>query len=89
MAEEYDYYDEQFDDALMRMLSEARQSGESSSRITSKQLHDSVVTTRRVRMRMACDAMWRLWKKQGAYESRIIFTPASGQGAKLEIEYEA
>lgn len=87
MVEEYEYYDEQFDDALVSMLTEARQSGETSHRVTSKQLHDSVVTSRSVKMRMACDAMWRLWKKQGAYESRIIFTPASGQGAKLEIEF--
>ncbi len=88
MVEQYDYYDQDFDDALARMLGEARESGIDSRRITAKQLHESVVTTRKMRMRMACDAMWRLWKKQGAYESRVVFTPASNQGSKLEIEYK-
>ena len=87
MVEQYEYYDQDFDDALARMLDEAREGGDGSRRITAKQLHASVVTTRTMRMRMACDAMWRLWKKQGAYESRVIFTPASNQGSKLEIEY--
>lgn len=88
MVERYEYYDEQFDAELDRLLEEARQAGESSVRVTSKRLHDGVVTGRSVKMRMACDAMWRLWKKQGAYESRVVFTPASNMGAKLEIEYE-
>lgn len=88
MVEEYEYYDHQFDDALVDMLDRARQAGESSRRIVSKELHDSVVTTRSVRMRMACDAMWRMWKKQGSYESRIVFSPAKGWGAKLEIVFE-
>ena len=88
MVEQYDYYDQDFDDALTRMLGEALESGIDSRRITAKQLHESVVTTRKMRMRMACDAMWRLWKKQGAYESRVVFTPASNQGSKLEIEYK-
>ncbi len=88
MAEQYEYYDEQFDAELVRLLDEARDAGESMRRITSKQVHDGVVTGRSIKMGMACDAMWRLWKKQGAYESRIVFTPASNRGAKLEIDYE-
>ena len=89
MVEQYEYYDEDFDDALTRMLDEARDKGDGSRRITAKELHASVVTSRKMYMRMACDAMWRLWKKQGAYESRVVYTPASNQGSKLEIEYEA
>ena len=89
MVEQYEYYDEDFDTALERMLGEARESGEDSRRITAKELHAMVVTSRKMYMRMACDAMWKLWRKQGAYEGRVVFTPASNQGSKLEIEYEA
>lgn len=89
MVEQYEYYDQDFDDALVRMLAEARESGLDSRRITAKELHSSVVTSRKMYMRMACDAMWKLWKKQGAYERRVVFTPASNQGSKLEIEYMA
>ena len=89
MVEQYEYYDEDFDDALTRMLDEAREGGAASRRITAKELHATVVTSRKMYMRMTCDAMWRLWRKQGAYEGRVIFTPASNQGSKLEIEYEA
>ena len=89
MVEQYEYYDEDFDNALVRMLDEARENGDESRRITAKELHASVVTSQKMYMRMACDAMWKLWKKQGAYESRVVFTPASNQGSKLEIEYEA
>ena len=63
--------------------------GRDSRRITAKELHESVVTSRKMYMRMACDAMWKLWRKQGAYESRVVFTPASNQGSKLEIDYVA
>ena len=89
MVEQYEYYDEDFDNALTRMLDEAREGGAVSRRITAKELHATVVTSRKMYMRMTCDAMWRLWRKQGAYEGRVIFTPASNQGSKLEIEYEA
>ena len=89
MVEQYEYYDEDFDNALVRMLEEARNSGEDSRRITAKELHSTVVTSRKMYMRMACDAMWKLWRKQGAYESRVVFTPASNQGSKLEIDYVA
>lgn len=87
MIEQYEYYDEDFDNALVSMLDEARESGADSRRITAKELHGSVVTSRKMYMRMTCDAMWKLWKKQGAYESRVVYTPASNQGSKLEIEY--
>lgn len=87
MVEQYEYYDEDFDNALVHMLDEARASGANSRRITAKELHASVVTSRKMYMRMACDAMWKLWRKQGAYESRVVFTPASNQGSKLEIDY--
>ena len=89
MVEQYEYYDEDFDNALERMLEEARNSGEDSRRITAKELHSTVVTSRKMYMRMACDAMWKLWRKQGAYESRVVFTPASNKGSKLEIDYIA
>ena len=89
MVEQYEYYDEDFDNALVGMLEEARESGSESRRITAKELHESVVTSRKMYMRMACDAMWKLWRKQGAYEGRVVFTPASNQGSKLEIEYSA
>ena len=89
MVEQYEYYDEDFDNALESMLAEARKNGDDSRRITAKELHATVVTSRKMYMRMACDAMWKLWRKQGAYESRVVFTPASNQGSKLEIEYSA
>ena len=89
MVEQYEYYDEDFDNALTQMLEEAREGGADSRRITAKELHATVVTSRKMYMRMTCDAMWRLWRKQGAYESRVVFTPASNQGSKLEIDYIA
>ena len=89
MVEQYEYYDEDFDNALESMLAEARKNGDDSRCITAKELHATVVTSRKMYMRMACDAMWKLWRKQGAYESRVVFTPASNQGSKLEIEYSA
>ena len=89
MVEQYEYYDEDFDNALVQMLEEARAGGEDSRRITAKELHSTVVTSRKMYMRMACDAMWKLWRKQGAYESRVVFTPASTQGSKLEIDYDS
>ena len=89
MVDQYEYYDEDFDNALARMLKEAREDGAETRRITAKELHESVVTSRKMYMRMACDAMWKLWRKQGAYEGRVVFTPASNQGSKLEIEYES
>ena len=89
MVEQYEYYDEDFDNALVAMLEEARGSGLETRRITAKELQSTVVTSRKMYMRMACDAMWKLWRKQGAYESRVVFTPASNQGSKLEIDYLA
>ncbi len=89
MVEQYEYYDEDFDNALVAMLEEAREGGSETRRITAKELHSTVVTSRKMYMRMACDAMWKLWRKQGAYESRVVFTPASNQGSKLEIEYDS
>jgi len=74
---------------IQSMLEEARGSGLETRRITAKELHSTVVTSRKMYMRMACDAMWKLWRKQGAYESRVVFTPASNQGSKLEIDYLA
>ena len=90
MVEQYEYYDEDFDNAsgggcLKRRVKAA----EETRRITAKELHSTVVTSRKMYMRMACDAMWKLWRKQGAYESRVVFTPASNQGSKLEIDYDS
>ena len=89
MVERYEYYDEDFDNALTRMLEEARESGADSRRITRRSCIRRLLLRARCICGMACDAMWKLWRKQGAYEGRVVFTPASNQGSKLEIEYDA
>ena len=89
MVEQYEYYDEDFDNALESMLAEARKNGDDSRRITAKELHATVVTSRKMYMRWHATRCGSCGGSRGHTKSRVVFTPASNQGSKLEIEYSA
>lgn len=83
------YYQVQFDQELEQMLKEGKSRGNDLMRIVSKQLHDRVVHTRDNRMKMACNAMWKLWKEQGSHMDRIIHTTPSNESSTIEIEFDS
>ena len=84
-----EFTQERFDRELQRMLDAERRAGRTSFRIIARNLHRNVVGgTDPNRMPMACDAMWKLWERQGSEEDRVIHRTASGQSSTLEIEFE-
>ena len=79
---------EMFDAELNQMLDERRAAGESACRVISKDLHRRVVGgSQPNRMPQACDAMWKLWERQGSRQDRIVHTTPSGRSSTVEIEY--
>ena len=75
----------QFEHELELMLSTAKSRGQDFLNIVSKELHDRVVFGSEKRMPMACNAMRKLWKKQGASKERVIHTTPSGQSSTIEF----
>ncbi len=81
----------QFDQELQTMLRKAKADGQSNLRVLSKDLHDRVVKEdlgRNHRMKMACDAMWKLWKAQGGVQRKIIHTSPGGRSSTIVIEFQ-
>ena len=79
---------EMFETELNRMLDERRATGESACKVISKDLHRRVVGgSQPNRMPQACDAMWKLWERQGSDPDRIVHTTPSGRSSTIEIEY--
>ena len=79
---------EMFDTELSRMLEDQRADGESACRVVARDLHRRVVGgSQPNRMAMACNAMWKLWERQGSLPDRIIRTTPSGRSTTIEIEY--
>lgn len=77
-----------FDSELRRMLEAERRAGRTSTRIVARDLHRNVVGgTDPNRMPMACDAMWKLWKRQGSIPDSIVQTTKSGQSSTTEVEF--
>ena len=77
-----------FDRELLQMLDAERQAGRTSARIVARDLHRNVVGgTEPKRFRMACNAMWKLWRQQGSIPDNIIHTTKSGQSSTIEIEF--
>ena len=77
-----------FDRAPRRILDEAKLAGATSSRVVARELHRNVVGgVRPNRMPMACEAMWKLWRRQGSISDNIIRTTQSGQSSTIEIEF--
>ncbi len=80
----------EFEAELLRMLAEARAAGRATCRVVSRELHRRVVGGAQPnRMPAACNAMWKLWRKQGSAEARIVHTTPSGRSSTIEIEYTA
>ena len=76
------YTQEEFDSELLKMIQEAANEGKLSCRIVARDLHDRVVLEpQENRTPMACSAMKKL-------PGKIIYSPPSGQGKTLEIEYD-
>lgn len=82
------YRQVRFDEELALMLSEAKDARQASLPVVSQDLHNRVVHDKSKRMPMACNAMWKLWKKQGEHEGRIIRPVPSGQSNTLTIEFD-
>ena len=83
-----EFTQDDFDRELLRMLDADRRTGQTSTRIVSRDLHRNVVGgTAPNRFPMACDAMWRLWRRQGSIEDNIVHTTQSGQSSTIEIEF--
>ena len=83
-----EFTQEAFDGELHRMLDEARRVGRTSARVVALDLHRNVVGGAKPnRMRMACNAMWRLWRHQGSISKNVINTTESRQSSTIEIEF--
>lgn len=82
------YTKAQFDTALRKMLQEAFDRRENFCTVVTRDLHDRVVHTHSThRMPMACEAMWRLWERQGKQKDRIIRNTPSGRSSKIIIRF--
>lgn len=79
---------EEFANELNRILDEERTAGRNTCRVVAHDLHRRVVGgSQPNRMVMACNAMWKLWERQGSRPDRIIRTTPSGRSTTIEIEY--
>ena len=79
----------QFDEELRRMLREKKERGDGFAEIVSGKLHRRVVGgSTPNRMPMACNAMWKLWERQGKKEENIIYTTPSGRSSTIRIRYD-
>ena len=77
-----------FDTELSRILDEERAAGRETYRVVARDLHRRVIGgSQPNRMVMACNAMWKLWERQGSLPDRIIHTTPSGRSTTIEIEY--
>ena len=86
---EPEYRQIEFDSKLRQMIQEACSKGQQFCTIVSKHLHDRVVKESQTnRMPMACNAMWKLWEKQGSHMCRIISDTPSGQSSTIRIRFE-
>lgn len=83
-----EFRQEAFDRELRRMLEAEKRTGKTSSRVIARDLHRSVVGgAQPYRMRMACRAMWKLWKLQGSIRENVVHTTKSGESSTVEIEF--
>ena len=79
----------QFDEELRRLLREKRERGDNFAEIVSGNLHRRVVGgSGPNRMPMACNAMWKLWKRQGSKEENVIYTTPSRRSSTIRIRYD-
>ena len=79
----------QFDSELLKILVEQRDNGHEYHIVISRDLHRRVVgRTGHNRMPMACNAMWKQWKRQGGKRENIIRTTKSGRSSTIEIKYD-
>ena len=77
-----------FDRELLRMLDADRQAGRKSTKIVARDLHRNVVGgTEPNRFPMACNAMWKLWRRQGSIQDNVVCTTESGQSSTVEIKF--
>ena len=83
-----EYTQEEFDSELRTILQEAKSEGKQFCKVVSKDLHHRVVGgSQPNQMPMACEAMWKLWKKQGGYGGRIFHTTPSTQFSTITIGF--
>ena len=79
----------QFDEELRRMLREKKERGDGFAEIVSGKLHRRVIGgSAPNRMPMACNAMWKLWERQGRKEENIVYTTPSGRSSTIRIRYD-
>lgn len=79
----------QFDEELQRLLHEKKEKGDNFAEIVSGNLHRRVVGgSGPNRMPMACNAMWKLWNRQGGKEENIIHTTPSRRSSTIRIRYD-
>ena len=83
-----EFTQDDFDRGLLRMLDADRQAGRTTARIVARDLHRNVVGgTEPNRFPMACEAMWKLWRRQGSIRNSIVHTTVSGRSSTIEIEF--
>ncbi len=85
------YQQSQFDLELQKMLRQAKARGQSSLCVLSKDLHDRVVKEdlgNYHRMPTACKAMWKLWKKQGGRQKKVIHKTPSELSSTIKIAFD-
>lgn len=83
-----EFTQDDFDRELLRMLDADRQAGRTSVRIVARDLHRNVVGgTEPNRFPMACEAMWKLWRRQGSIRDRVVHTTESSRSSTIEIEF--
>ena len=83
-----EFTQDDFDRELLRMLDANRQAERTSARIVARDLHRNVVGgTEPNRFPMACDAMWKLWRRQGSIRDNIVNTTESGRSSTVEIQF--
>ena len=79
----------QFDEELRRLLREKKERGDNFAEIVSGNLHRRVVGgSGPNRMPMTCNAMWKLWKRQGGKEENVIHTTPSRRSSTIRIRYD-
>ena len=88
MSKTETFSQEQFDRKLRELLEQAKREGKTSIEIISRDLHQKVVGGLHPNhMPMACEAMWKLWERQGSIEENIIHTTSSGMSSTIEMRF--
>lgn len=79
----------EFDIELQKMLKTQKEEGNNYYVVISRDLHRRVVGgSHPNRMPMACEAMSKIWRKQGRKKENITYTTPRGRSSTIQIRYD-